>query len=103
VTEEVRDDPDRSRYELLVDGRVAGFAAYRRRGDVLEFTHTEVDEEFEGQGLGSTLIRGALDDARRDGFAVLPRCPFVRAFIEKHEEYADLVPAEQRADFGLSA
>ena len=102
MTEEVRDDPDRSRYELFLDRRVAGFAAYRRHGDVLDFTHTEIDEEFEGQGLGSTLIRGALDDARRGGFAVLPHCPFVRAFIEKHEEYADLVPAEQRADFDLS-
>lgn len=99
----MRDNPERSRYELQLDGRPAGFAAYRRRGDVLDFTHTEVDEDVEGRGLGSILIRAALEDTRRQGLKVLPHCPFVRAFIEKHDEFAELVPADRRAEFDLPA
>jgi predicted GNAT family acetyltransferase len=56
----------------------------------LVFTHTEVDPDHEGEGVGSTLVRGALDDARRRGMPVVPRCPFVRAWIERHPDYADV-------------
>ena len=68
-----------------------GFSAYRRRGDTVVFTHTEVDDSQEGKGVGSVLVRGALDDVRRAGRTVRPLCPFVRAYIERHQEYADLV------------
>jgi predicted GNAT family acetyltransferase len=63
--------------------------------------HTEVDDVFEGQGVGSALVREALEDARRKGFEVLPFCPFVNGYIEKHREYLDLVPEFRREAFGL--
>lgn len=86
---EVSDNPGLSRYEAHLDGELAGFAAYTRRGSSIVFTHTEV--QLEGQGVGSALVRGALDDVRRrGGLTVVPRCPFVRAYLEKHPEYADL-------------
>lgn len=90
----VRDDPDRHRYVAEVDGRQA-VAEYillpRREPPTIIFTHTEVPDEMEGQGVGSTLVRHALDDARRRGLIVQPQCPFVRSYIERHEEYRDLV------------
>jgi predicted GNAT family acetyltransferase len=98
----VVDAPERSRFEIEVDGRVAGFAAYTRVGPVVEFTHTEIGADFEGQGLGSTLVQGALDDVRREGLAVRPFCPFVRRWLTRHREYVDLVPEVERAQFGLA-
>jgi predicted GNAT family acetyltransferase len=103
MTDGVRDNPAESRYEIVADETLAGFASYHLHGDVADFTHTEIADEFEGRGLGSTLIRGALDDARRRGLHVLPYCPFVREFIAKHDEYVDLVPGEQRPTFGLAS
>jgi uncharacterized protein len=88
----VRDNPGGSRFEALDEsGVVAGFAAYRRSGDRVVFTHTEVDDAFEGQGVGSTLVRGALDAVRGDGSRVEAKCPFVKSYIERHQEYADLL------------
>ena len=98
----VVDVPDRSRFEIERDGAVLGFARYRRRPGVIAFLHTEVEPGHEGEGLGGTLVREALDAARAEGAEVLPFCPFVRAFIERHREYADLVPAARRAEFGLA-
>lgn len=89
------------RYELTLDGALVGFAEYRPAGPALMFTHTEVEEGHEGQGLGSTLIRAALDDARSHGQQVVPMCPFVAHFIREHREYVDLVQPEQRGVFGL--
>jgi predicted GNAT family acetyltransferase len=88
---EVRDNAERRRFEVVVDGAVAGFAEYQRRGGRIIFVHTEIDPAHEGQGLGSTLARGALDAAREAGEPVVPLCPFIAAYIERHEEYADLV------------
>lgn len=82
---------DAGRYEIQVDGETAGFSQFRVKGTVATFPHTEISPEYEGQGLASTLIRHALDDMRARGMTVVPRCPFVRAFIEKHPEYQDLV------------
>jgi predicted GNAT family acetyltransferase len=87
----VSDRPERSRYEISVDGAVAGFAAYRRDGDRVVFTHTEIDDAYEGQGLGSTLAGGALDDVRARGLRVVAECPFIRHYLEEHDEYAGLV------------
>jgi predicted GNAT family acetyltransferase len=98
----VRDNPEGERYEIVVDGNVAGFAQYRRRRDLIGFFHTEIDPAFEGQGLGSQLIRHALDEARAQGLPVLPFCPFVRGYIERHEEYVDLVPPDHRETFDLT-
>ncbi|MFO7279091.1 MAG: GNAT family N-acetyltransferase [Thermoanaerobacterales bacterium] len=90
-TVEVHDDPGRHRYEVTVGGEVAGFVAYEDRGDVRVLTHTEVDDRFEGRGLGSRLARGALDDVRRSGRRMVALCPFVARYVERHPEYADLV------------
>ncbi len=98
---EVADAPDRDRYELSIDGEVAGFAAYRKRPDLIVFVHTEVDERLQGRGLADRLIRFALEDARTRGLAVLPFCPFVKAFIERHREFETLVPDTRREQFGL--
>lgn len=87
----VVDNPDLGRYELHVDGEIVGISAYVARPDRIIFTHTEVDEALEGQGLGSKLARGALDDARAKGLRVTPRCPFIAAYVRRHREYHDLV------------
>ena len=83
--------PGSRRYEALVDGRLAGFAQYRILGEEITFTHTEVQPEYEGRGVGSGLARFALDDARERELRVHPQCSFIRAWIERHPDYADLV------------
>ena len=88
---EVVDDPDETRYEIRVDGALAGFVLYRDEGDRVVLIHTEIDDAYEGQGLGGRLAAFALDDIRRRGLRVVPRCPFIRAYIERHPDYADLV------------
>ncbi|MEU6426555.1 GNAT family N-acetyltransferase [Microbispora sp. NPDC046973] len=98
---QVADNPEASRFEITVDGALAGFADYRLNGPRISFTHTEIDPAFEGRGLGSTLVRAALDAARDAGLSVLPFCPFVKRYIERHPDYLDLVPADQRARFSL--
>ena len=92
----VRDNPEENRYEIRDGDRVLGLAAYERRGDTTVFTHTEVDPDAGQDGLGSTLVRAALDDVRSKGGSVVPQCPFVRGWIERHEEYADLVASSRR-------
>jgi uncharacterized protein len=101
VAVQVHDNPDEQRYEAAVDAELAGFAAYRTEPGLMAFVHTEVKDAFEGQGVGSILIREALDDARRRGFEVLPFCPFVNSFIGGHREFVDLVPGSRREEFGL--
>jgi predicted GNAT family acetyltransferase len=98
---ELRDAPERERYEIYRDASLVGFVTYHRGPGRISLRHTEVDDAFEGYGLGSRLIAYALDDARASGRDVAPICPFVRAFIEKHAEYLDLVLAEDRERFGL--
>jgi hypothetical protein len=88
---EVVDVPGASRYELRLDGRLVGLAAYHSRGKRIAFTHTEVDESCEGRGFGSRLAGAALDDAGRKGLEVVPLCPFVAHYIERHPEYEPLV------------
>ncbi|HVE51910.1 MAG TPA: GNAT family N-acetyltransferase, partial [Ramlibacter sp.] len=79
-------------YELHIDGQVAALAAYRADGNTVRFTHTEVEPQYEGQGLGSRLAAGALDDVKSNGKKAVPQCQFIAKFIEKHEkEYGDLV------------
>lgn len=97
----VIDNREAERFVISVDGEAAAFAQYRDRGRAIAFVHTEIDDRFEGQGLGGSLVSAALDDVRSRGLAVLPFCPFVRGYIARHHEYLDLVPATQRSQFGL--
>jgi uncharacterized protein len=90
----VQDSPDEDRYVITVDGRTAGFARYVRRGGRTILVHTEVDPDFEGQGLGSALAAGALDAERSAGRPVVPLCPFIAAYIDRHPDYAELVDEE---------
>ncbi|WP_204013307.1 GNAT family N-acetyltransferase [Sphaerimonospora thailandensis] len=88
---EVADNPEESRYEIRVDGVLAGFADYRPRPGRIVITHTEIGEEFGGRGLGGTLVREALDSARAAGLTVTPLCGFVAEYIRRHPEYQELV------------
>jgi predicted GNAT family acetyltransferase len=97
----VTDNREAGRFEVHLDGAVAGYAEYRRAGSTLSLTHTFVEPRYEGHGVGSVLARGALDAARGEGLSVLPFCPFIREYIARHEEYLDLVPASERARFSL--
>jgi uncharacterized protein len=90
---EVRRNAERSRYEIIVDGRLVGIADYQNRGDTLVFPHTEIKPSMRNRGLGAELVRAALDDVRRSGRTVVPRCWYVAQFIDEHPEYADLVTA----------
>jgi uncharacterized protein len=89
---EVTNNEAEQRYEARIDGELAGAAYYDAADDLIVFTHTEVDEAFEGHGVGSALARGALDDVRADGRRrVVARCPFIKGWIDRHEDYQDLL------------
>ena len=88
---DVRDNTEASRFEIVVDGEVAGFVEYQRNGDVVDMTHTEIGDAYEGQGLGGKLARGALDLVRSAGATVVPSCPFIKGWIDKHDDYQDLL------------
>jgi uncharacterized protein len=88
--EQVRDNKAEQEFELMVGGGRA-IAAYQREGDRIVFTHTEVPPALEGRGVGSRLVRGALDQVRDAGLKVVPQCSFVRAYIQRHPEYRDLL------------
>ncbi|WVH81257.1 GNAT family N-acetyltransferase [Lentzea sp. DG1S-22] len=76
-----------SRYEVHVDGKLAGFLEYRDVAGVLALVHTEVDDAYAGQGLGGQLAKFALDDVLARGVKISPLCPFVAKYIDKHPEY----------------
>ena len=87
---QVVDNRAKDRFELEVDGHRA-VAIYRREKGVITFTHTLVPPELEGRGIGSRLIEAALAQVRQEGLKVVPQCPFVRAYIDKHPEAQDLL------------
>lgn len=86
-----RDNAAAGRFEILVGDEVAGFAEYSVAHGVATMPHTVVGEAYDGQGLGSRLARFALDTVRERGLEVRPLCPFIRGYIKRHQEYADLV------------
>jgi uncharacterized protein len=87
---EIVNNTTHHRYELAVEGHLA--ATYYEIADgVITFTHTEVPPELGGKGVGSKLIKGALDQVRAEGLKVIAQCPFVKAYIDKHPDYADLL------------
>jgi uncharacterized protein len=87
----VDDNPTESRYEAWVDGTLAGLSQYELTADTIVFLHTVVAAEYEGQGVASAIARYALDDARARDLHVRPLCPYIRGWIQRHPEYADLV------------
>ena len=87
-------EPEQHRYAAYLDGALAGFTVYELGEEPdapVVFVHTEVDDAFGGRGVGSAIARGALDDVRATGRGVVPQCPFIRSWIDKHPAYADLV------------
>ncbi|WP_185995536.1 GNAT family N-acetyltransferase [Nocardioides campestrisoli] len=99
---QVRDNPDESRYEVHLDGELAGFAEYEFDDKLVDFTHTEVFEQFSGKGLAQQLAAESLDDVRSRGLQALPHCAFYAKYLAKNPEYVDLVPADRRAEFDLA-
>jgi predicted GNAT family acetyltransferase len=86
----VRNNTALHRFELEAEGHTA-FAYYKLADGVITFTHTEVPSALEGRGIGSALVRGALDAAREQGFKVVAKCPFLSAYLGKHPEFGDLL------------
>ncbi|SDI82772.1 GNAT family N-acetyltransferase [Nonomuraea jiangxiensis] len=88
---EIVDNSTENRFEILVDGKVAGFADYRLLPTKIAFTHTEVLPAYEGQGLASRLVEYALQASDDTGLGVVPLCPYVKKYIERHPEFQHLV------------
>ncbi|GAA2807801.1 GNAT family N-acetyltransferase [Kitasatospora sp. CM 4170] len=90
ATPVVQPAEERNRYEILVDGKLAGFTEYRDHGTQRVFFHTVVDEEYAGRGLASVLVREALTDVRATGRHLVPICPYVAKFLTKHDDFTDI-------------
>jgi hypothetical protein len=91
-TPQIVDDPQRHRYEMTVDGQLAGHIDYRlKNGNIIDLVHTEIGRAFEGRGLASKLAKFALDDARAHGRRVICTCEYIAGYVKKHPEYDDLL------------
>ncbi len=90
---EVSNNREQSRYEIFVDGERIGFMTYHLDGDTVTTPHTEIDRAYGSRGHGQELVRAALDQIRADGRVVVPLCPFVEFYIDRHRDYQDLVKA----------
>jgi uncharacterized protein len=97
----IENNLEKNRYEVKRDSKVIGFADYRKIGTSLMFSHTEVNEDLEGQGIGTQLIRFALEDTRAQGMTAIPMCPFVKVFIQRHKDFIEVVHPAHRQVFGL--
>lgn len=97
----VRDNLEASRFEIRVGDELIGELRYQLSGTEYAIMHTGIEPAHGGRGMGATLVTRALDTIRERSGTVLPYCPFVPKVIRDHPEYADLVPAERRAQFGL--
>jgi predicted GNAT family acetyltransferase len=93
---EVVDNAERSQYEVLLDGDMVGFAAYNHTQDGVLLPHAEVRPDLNGQGIGSALAKGALDDIRRQGLQAVPLCPFIVYYVSRHPEYQEMVTSLHR-------
>jgi predicted GNAT family acetyltransferase len=91
MSNNITHNADKQRYEIEVDGILAGYTQAIEDGDVVTFPHTVIFDQFEGQGLASQLVAEALDDIRVRDKKVVATCPYVARFIGKHQDYADLL------------
>ena len=87
----VQDNPAQNRFEIMVDGAVGGFAAYRARDGLVIITHSEIDRSFRGQGLGGQLAEQTLDQLRECGARVVPACPFFAQYVAEHHDWDDIL------------
>ena len=94
----VHDATDRDRFEIRVDGQLAGFLQYQRARNLLVIEHTEVASAHQGQGYAAELVVAALDQARREHRRVIVVCPFAKSWIGRHPDYADLDYAHHAGD-----
>lgn len=99
----VTDKPDETRYELTIDGERVGLIDYVERDRARDLHHTEIDEQYSGRGLAGVLVAGAVADLRLKGLAMIPTCPYIQAWLRKHPDEWDIVPAEAAARFGLGS
>jgi uncharacterized protein len=97
----VMNEPAKSRYGGRAGDRLAGYVSYRQSRGTIALLHTEVDADFEGEGVGGALVSAVLEDLRGRDLEVLPFCPFVNSYLRKHPEFVDLVPESRRREFGL--
>jgi predicted GNAT family acetyltransferase len=84
-----------ARYEIHDDGELAGFLTYRLAGNVADLTHIETLPAFAGRGMAATLVAGALDDVRRRGLSIVPSCPYVSSYLDRHPDQRDLLPPRE--------
>lgn len=101
MTTSVQDNAAETRFEITVDGDLAGYVDYEQDGDEYALPHTRVYPEFGGRGIGGQLISGALTEIASRGGSVLPYCPFVPKVIRDNPDFLALVPEDRRAEFGL--
>lgn len=101
MSDDVVDDPARSRLELVVDGHLAKLD-YHRSAKRLVLIHTEVPPALEGRGIGGRLVRAAVEIAAADGLTVVPRCPYARAWLERHPDDAARVEIDWATTAGHS-
>ena len=88
---EVKNNQSKNQFEATLDGKTA-LIRYRKEADgTLDLFHTEVPDEFEGKGVGSQLVKDALEQIKADDLKINPSCPFIAAYIKRHPEYQDLV------------
>ena len=91
------DAPEKDRFEAHDEqGALAGVLTYQLTGTIIAYTHTKVEPEYEGHGVGAALARTAMDDARSKGRTVVPICPFVSGWLDKHPEYEKMVARSTR-------
>lgn len=88
---EVIHHPELQRYLAVEDGVQVGLADYRRSEEAIDIVHTEVDPAHGGKGIGGQLVQGMLDQIREEGGSIIPSCPFVASWVDKHPEYEDLL------------
>lgn len=86
----VENNSAESRFEINLDGATA-LIAYKKKGEIYNLYHTEVPPQFEGKGVGSALAKGTLEQIKTEGAKIIPSCPFVKAYLKRHQEYEELI------------